>query len=134
MKTALDAYRNSMSHEELQDSVIELAHSLGWKIAGFRKAQYEDGSWSTPLLADGEGWPDLFLANEEQKRVIAIEVKTAKDIVKPLQQIWLSVLAFCGVETYVVRPTDWHSGEVDRILNAPHRKRPQPYQGESIEA
>lgn len=53
MKSALDTYRNSMSHEELQDSVIQVAHALGWKAAGFRKAQYKDGSWSTPLLADG---------------------------------------------------------------------------------
>jgi len=134
MKTALDAYRNSMSHEELQDSVIQVAHSLGWKVAGFRRAMRRDGAWSTPVLADGEGWPDLFLANEEQRRVIAIEIKTAKDTVKPAQLSWLGLLEIVGIEAYVVRPEDWHSGEVDRILNAPHRKRPQPYQGESIEA
>lgn len=79
MKTTLDTYHNSMAHEELQNDVIELAHSLGWRVAGFRKAQYKDGSWSTPLLADSSGWPDLFLANEAQKRVIAIEIKSAKD-------------------------------------------------------
>jgi len=133
MKTTLDAYRNSMSHEELQDSVIELAHSLGWKVAGFRKACYSDGLWTTPVLADGAGWPDLFLANEEQRRAIAIEIKSAKDTVKAVQTDWLATLALCGIEAYVVRPEDWHSGEVDRILKAPHRKRPQPYQGESIE-
>jgi hypothetical protein len=134
MKTALDTYRNSMSHEELQNCVIQLAHSLGWKVAGFRKAQRKDGSWMTPVLADGKGWFDLFLANEEQRRVIAIEVKDAKDTVKPEQEAWHTLLALCGIETYVVRPEDWHSGEVDRILKAPHRRRPQPYQGESIEA
>lgn len=116
MKSALDTYRNSMTHEELQDSVIQVAHALGWKVAGFRKAQYSDGSWSTPLLADGEGWPDLFLAHEGQRRIIAIEIKTAKDTVKPAQQLWHARLVICGIEAYVVRPQDWHSGEVDRIL------------------
>lgn len=116
MKTDLDIYRNSMTHEELQNDVIERAHSFGWKVAGFRKAQYSDGSWSTPLLADAEGWPDLFLAHEEQKRAIAIEIKSAKDIVKVAQIHWLYRLALCGVEAYMVRPEDWHSGEVDRIL------------------
>jgi hypothetical protein len=130
MKTALDAYRNSMTHEELQNDVIELAHSLGWKVAGFRKAQYKDGSWSTPLLADAEGWPDLFLANEEQKRAIAIEIKSSKDTVKAAQTDWLATLMLCGIEAYVVRPEDWHSGEVDRILG---RRRPHPYQEESID-
>lgn len=110
MKTDLDIYRDSMTHEELQDCVIDLAHSLGWKVAGFRKAQYKDGSWSTPLLADAEGWPDLFLANEEQKRAIAIEIKTSKDTVKPAQQLWIARLVICGIPTYVVRPEDWHRG------------------------
>ena len=118
MKTALDAYRNSMSHEELQTSVIQLAHALGWKVAGFRRAMKRDGSWSTPVLADGEGWPDLFLANEGQKRVIVIEIKTAKDTVKPAQEAWLALLELCGIAFYVVRPEGWHSGWVDRILKA----------------
>jgi hypothetical protein len=130
MKTALDAYRNSMTHEELQNDVIELAHSLGWRVAGFHKAMCKDGTWMTPVLADSSGWPDLFLANEAQKRVIAIEIKTIKDTVKPAQQLWIARLVICGIPTYVVRPQDWHSGAVDRMLGC---QRPHPYQEESID-
>lgn len=117
-ESSIEAYHNSMTHEELQNSVIDLAHSLGWKVAGFRKAQYQDSSWSTPLLADAEGWPDLFLVHEGLGQAIAIEIKTARDTVKPAQQLWLARLVICGISAYVVRPRDWHSGEVDKILEA----------------
>ena len=51
-----------MTEADLQQAVIECARTLGWMVAHFRPALRQSGRWSTPVQADGKGFPDLVLA------------------------------------------------------------------------
>lgn len=115
----------AMSESDLQDSIIDLAHLYGWRVAHFRsvKVTRKDGStyWQTPVAADGEGWPDLILARDARGegagRVLVVECKTEKGKVEPAQTAWLSLLRLTQrVEVYVIRPTQWLDGTVDALL------------------
>lgn len=54
----MTAIRPSISEAELQSAVIELARTLGYRVAHFRAARTAQG-WRTPVEADGAGFPDL---------------------------------------------------------------------------
>lgn len=102
-----------MSEAQLQDSVLELARRLRYRVAHFGVAQV-GGRWVTPVQADGAGWPDLALARPG--RFLVAELKSAKGKLSGEQQDWLSVLARAGVEIHVWYPHDWQSGLVERVL------------------
>jgi VRR-NUC domain len=82
--------------------VIQVAHLYGWHIAHFRPARTADGSWRTPLQADGAGFPDLVLVRPP--RVIFAELKTEDGKLDPLQQLWIDKLRRTLVEVFVWRP------------------------------
>ena len=90
--------RNSMTEEQLGDTVIGLAHLFGWKIVHFRPARTERG-WRTLMQGD-TGFPDLVIARDGQ--VIFAELKSAKGRLRPDQEAWINALGFC----YVWRPAD----------------------------
>ncbi len=58
---------------------------------------------------DGKGWPDLVLFRPPRR--LAIEVKKELGTVTAEQAAWLALLAACGFETMVARPSDR-----DRVL------------------
>lgn len=95
----------AITHEEFQETVCELAHYLGWRIAHFRRAWSKKG-WRTPVQYDGAGFPDLFLVRGE--RLLVMELKSAKGNVTIPQQLWLDTLKATGkCEVYLGRPDDW---------------------------
>ncbi len=108
-----------ITEAELQAAVIDLAHLLGWRVAHFRPAQTR-GRWSTPVSADGAGFPDLVLARRGV--VIFAELKTKTGRLRPEQIEWLKSLALAGweedspVRTYIWRPDDWFSGRIQKEL------------------
>ena len=102
-----------MSEAELLDSVIELAHLFGWRIAHFRPAMPKHG-WRTPVAADGKGFPDLVLVRE---RVLFVELKSAKGRLSDDQLDWAAALVNGSAEVHCWRPADW-SGTVERILRS----------------
>jgi hypothetical protein len=105
-----------MIEAELQENVIKTAHLLGWRVAHFRPAQNARGDWRTPVAADGKGFPDLCLAS--QGRVLFIECKSDIGKLSDDQYTWSVVL---GKSLFtVVRPRDWHSGRVERMLRSGH--------------
>jgi len=108
----------TMSEQELLDSVVELAHLFGWRVAHFRPARTAHG-WRTPVAADGAGWPDLTLVRGD--RLIFAELKSRRGRLSDEQQAWLDVLGAVG-EVHVWRPEHWSNGSIEQTLR---RKRCQ---------
>jgi hypothetical protein len=91
----------TVTEKALQDAVYDCARRLGWMAYHARR--------STP------GFPDLLLIRPP--RLIVAELKTEKGRLSAFQEAWLDKFrAIDGVETYIWKPTDWLSGEVERIL------------------
>ena len=93
----------TVTHEELQQHVIELAHRLGWVVAHFRPAKTDKG-WRTAVAADGAGFPDLVMVRE---RMVVAEIKTEKDQPSFEQWEWMYLFQHAGCEAFLWRPSDW---------------------------
>lgn len=87
-----------------QAEVVKYAQDCGWLVAHFRPAQTADGSWRTPVAADGKGFPDLVLA---RNRIIFAELKVGKNKPSDDQKKWLIALRRVGALALVWRPEDW---------------------------
>ena len=96
-----------ISEADFQEMIIDLAHLCGYKVAHFRKARKKDGSWITPVAADGKGWPDLILCNDKTNSFIVVEVKVDTGKLTPEQAEWIKRLRACGVVAYVWFPSIW---------------------------
>ena len=93
------------SHEDFRVAVIDLLHTYGFKVLNIRPGRTAKG-WSTPVGADGIGWPDIYAVKPPY--VIVWELKVGKDTVKPEQQAWLDLLdEFESHFVCVYRPEDW---------------------------
>lgn len=110
-----------MTHEELQQQIVELAHLLGWEHLHARRSIGKGHRWVTALNV--VGWPDLLLWSVRQPgRHIAIELKVPPDKLRPDQERVLDRLNRAGFETYVVWP-----GDVEKVA-ALLRKPPSTVQ------
>jgi len=105
---------------ELQENVVKMAHLLRWRVAHFRPAQNAAGRWSTPVAADGAGFPDLVLARD--RVVIFAELKADGGRLSDAQRDWLAALP----HSYLWRPVDWQSGEIEFILRGNVTKSSRP--------
>ncbi len=92
--------------KDFQEQVIDIAHLFHWKVAHFRPARTLRG-WSTPVAADGAGFPDLCLVNIEQERVVWIECKREGQKLSEQQQDWILALENSGQEVYVFHPSEF---------------------------
>lgn len=97
-----------------QKWVIDCAHVYGWRVASFHVARTAGGGYYTPVAADGEGWPDLFLCHPDRGEAITIECKSMKGELSKPQQDWYFLLNLCHIKSYVFRPSD--RDVVERIL------------------
>jgi hypothetical protein len=99
--------------KDFTDNVVQLAKTLGWRVAHFRPAQTKHG-WRTPMQGD-KGFPDLVLAKDG--RVIFAELKSATGKLTKEQREWLD--EFSGLptspETYVWRPH--HLDSIGKVLS-----------------
>ncbi len=92
------------SESDFQKQVIQLARLYKWKVAHFRAAMNRRGQWSTPVQADGAGFPDLLMVRD---RVIAAELKSEKGKTSPEQDEWIAQFRTAGIEAFVWKPADW---------------------------
>jgi len=106
----------TMTHEEWQAQVVELAHILGWKHLHVRRTIGRGRKWTTST--NRTGWPDLFLWHD-QRGFVAIELKVKPDKPTPEQVEVLDELARAGARTMVAYPDDL--GEVQEILSGRSR-------------
>ena len=107
-----------LPEDAFQQTVIELAQYLGYKVAHFRgvRIQRRDGSvyYQTPVQADGKGFPDLVLTRPG--RLIFAELKSDTGKVSPEQQTWLEAVDAGGAEAYTWKPRDWQ--EIQAVLTS----------------
>ena len=96
-----------MTEADFQRAVIELAQLCGWRVAHFRPAMRKDGSYRTPVAADGKGWPDLVLCHPRRGLCLFRELKTDRGELSDDQALWLLTLAKAGCDAAVWRPADW---------------------------
>ena len=105
------------SEEDFQNSIIDLAELLGWKIYFV-----PDWIWRMVVMSMNRhprkgrrwaaaGFPDMVLC--KPPRILVWEIKTNKGQVRPPQKEWISALAGCGIEARVVRPKD-----MDYVISA----------------
>lgn len=110
-------YGVKMSEAQLQEAVIDCAHTFGWLVAHFRPARVKRGGveiYETPVAADGKGFPDLVMLRGP--RAIAAELKSAAGTLKPRQEIWVDAFRLTQVETYVWEPSRWLDGTIEQVL------------------
>ena len=98
-----------MSEADLQDSVIELAQTLHWRVTHFRPAKTKKG-WRTAIQGD-PGFVDLVLA--KGGRVLHIELKSAIGTLSAEQKSWRDAL---GETWRLWRPEQWFDHTIDREL------------------
>ena len=97
--------RIPVTERDLREQVRDLCKLFGWKMYF---------SWTS--IHSPRGFPDLVLANPEQKRVVYIELKSEKGKPTPRQREWLAVLALADAEALVWAPADWRSGAIEQNL------------------
>lgn len=77
-------------------------------------------------LHSRKGYPDLHIVLGT--RELYVETKSQKGRVEDAQWYWLEMMAGCGHETAVWRPSDWRRGLVDAVLRdgrrVSHREEP----------
>jgi len=99
-----------VTEKDLREQVRDLCKLFGWKIYF---------SWTS--IHSPRGFPDLVLANPEQKRIIYAELKSEKGVVTEYQQEWLDTLDACRQEVYLWRPEDIEG--IAEILREPIKVR-----------
>jgi hypothetical protein len=102
-----------VTESEFQESIIDIAHQYGWRVAHFRPARTERG-WVTPVAADGAGFPDLVLVHAAERRCLFVEVKSRDGRLTKEQTTWLADLHAARMEVELWRPENWPS-IVDRL-------------------
>ena len=92
-----------------QRDVIDLAHTLGWRVAHFRTSMNARGHYMTAVAADGKGFPDLCMAR--RGRVVFAELKAPGGTTSDAQKAWIEELETHesdrpSHEAYVWKPKD----------------------------
>jgi hypothetical protein len=96
--------RIPITEADLKEQVRTLCDLFGWKMYF---------TWTS--IHSPRGFPDLVLANPEQKRVVYAELKSDKGKLTPKQEEWLNTLEECGQEVWLWRPADIE--KIAAILN-----------------
>lgn len=84
----------SASEEAWQGTVLQYAELRGWMYYHTRRSDHSP-----------RGFPDLVMGRPP--RLLFIELKAERGKVSDEQRAWLQLLAACGQETRVWRPSDW---------------------------
>lgn len=103
---------------QLQQAVIDLAHTLGYLVHHCRPARDGSGRWSTPIQGDA-GFPDLVLVG--RGRVVFAELKAESGLLSTEQMGWDLAISRATVGNGRVvctwwRPSDWRSGAIEEAL------------------
>jgi hypothetical protein len=92
-----------MSEASLQEIVLKLARITGWLCY-----HTHDSRRSEP------GFPDLVMVRG--RRILFVELKTARGKLTAEQDKWIQALREAGNEALVWRPCNWTDGTIERNL------------------
>ena len=95
----------SMTEAELKDIVISVAKRYGWLIHHDLPAQNNRGRWLTNIQGDA-GFPDLLMVHPVSGKIVAVELKSERGKVSPLQKRWLMAFDAGEVFNSVWKPSD----------------------------
>lgn len=100
-----------------QKDVIDLAHTLGWRVAHFRTSMNARGHYMTAVAADGKGFPDLCMVR--RGRIVFAELKAGSNPLTAEQKAWMEDLdrASAGYSRDPRNPVDvclWHAEKTPR--------------------
>lgn len=103
--------RKPMSEAELYKQVKELATYLGYEVWHFHDSRRQvgiDPSGAPMLVGDNDAadWPDTMLARRLDGRFMLRELKRESESPTPGQAACLDLLAYCGLNVGVWRPSD----------------------------
>lgn len=103
-----------MTEKQFQDTVVDLAAVLGWRVHHVKPGMTSRGTWLTNVQGH-VGFPDLVLAHagfsgrqfgQQMPSIIFAELKSQRGRISDDQQAWADTLTACpGVEYYVWRPS-----------------------------
>ena len=107
-KTPRQIMDEQMSEKDFENTVVEYAQRMGWKVIHIPtiKAENEHGEvyYLTPYVGDGKGFPDWIFIRE---RVVWPELKKQKGKLSDDQKKWRDWLLAAKQEWYCWRPSDW---------------------------
>jgi hypothetical protein len=95
----------SMTENELKDIVISVAKRYGWLIHHDLPAQNNRGRWLTNIQGDA-GFPDLLMVHPVSGKILAVELKSERGKLSPLQKRWLMAFDAGGIFNSVWIPSD----------------------------
>lgn len=96
----------AVKEKELQGQIIVTAEMYGWRVVHFADSRKQVKPGVFVGDSQAKGFPDLLLARPPE--LIAWELKREVQApVTPEQQEWLDTLAGCGVESAVIRPSNF---------------------------
>lgn len=99
----------------------DAAKLMGWKImhiSDSRQMVRRGGRYVIVGDPECKGWPDLFLCHRRTGRALAVEVKRETEDPSDAQAEWLDTLSLCGIDTFVLRPSNWDEA-VDLLRRRP---------------
>lgn len=108
-----NASRSSRMREStLQGIVRSVALRCGYLYYHTHDSRRSDpGFLDTELLSNPREWPV-----EKPLRQMWIELKTETGKLTEDQELRIEALTLMGREVYVWRPSDWFSGEIERVV------------------
>ncbi len=111
-----------VTEKQYQADIMVLARAAGWMVAHFHDSRRQVRPGVFVGDKDAKGFPDLVLVRASEFLVIEVKRETGK--LEPEQVTWLDALDRAGVETMVVRPSDWPV--VRERLRTRHSHRSSP--------
>lgn len=107
-----------LSEEDWQKEVCRYLNEQGWWWVHIPNAR----GAMTRGITGKKGFPDLFAIHPRRKRLVFIELKKEGGYPTAEQRIWHSLLALCGAEVYVWRPSDWRTVRTTMMIPPAERK------------
>ena len=95
----------ALSESDLLSQVTQVAELLGWSWVHFRPARTAHG-WRTPVSGPlGKGFPDLVMMRPRDRRILFVELKSARGKASPEQERIAMLLDQMGLPYVLLNPS-----------------------------